>query len=134
MGLLASIAQPAYQDYTVRARMSEVVLGLGTCRSKITEVYQGAANPPGANNWGCEGSPITQYVGSLSTNADGMIVATVANVSGVTGQIVTLTPLQSGAPASVTKIGTGLTGWRCGAGADGTNVATKYLPSSCRGT
>ena len=65
IGILASIALPAYQDYTVRARMSEVVLGLGTCRSKITEVYQGASNAPGARafstNAAFSASEITRF-------------------------------------------------------------------------
>src|SRR5262245_61714537 len=133
IGILAAIALPAYQDYTVRARMSEVVLALGTCRTRVSEVYQGGSSAPPANSWGCEGAPVSQYVGSITTSDNGMVTATVANVPAINGQIVTLMPLQAGAPATTAKVGSGLSGWRCGAGADGTNVATKYLPSSCRG-
>src|ERR671925_1946827 len=55
IGILAAVALPAYQDYTIRAKMSEVILGMSACRTSITEVYQsGPANVPGPNNWGCE--------------------------------------------------------------------------------
>src|SRR5206468_10402660 len=54
IGILAAVALPAYQDYTIRAKMSEVVLGMAGCRTPITEVYQSGSSAPGANNWGCE--------------------------------------------------------------------------------
>ncbi len=40
IGILAAVALPAYQDYTIRAKMSEVILALSACRTSITEVYQ----------------------------------------------------------------------------------------------
>src|ERR671924_1674928 len=55
IGILAAVALPAYQDYTVRAKMSEVILAMSACRTSITELYQTGGTPPGANNWGCEG-------------------------------------------------------------------------------
>ena len=55
IGILAAVALPAYQDYTIRAKMSEVILGMSACRTSITEVYQsGPTIAPGANGWGCE--------------------------------------------------------------------------------
>lgn len=134
IGILASVAMPAYQDYAVRSKMSEVILALSTCRGMVTEVYQSSTSAPGAGSWGCETAATSKYVGSITTSADGMIVATVQNISGVTGKLLTLTPLAAAdtpADASV-NIGNGLFGWRCGAGSDGTNVEVKYLPSSCR--
>src|SRR5438132_13854847 len=50
----SELALPAYQDYTIRAKMSEVILGMSACRTSITEVYQSGSSAPGANNWGCE--------------------------------------------------------------------------------
>jgi type IV pilus assembly protein PilA len=134
VGILASVAMPAYQDYTVRAKMSEVILALSTCRTAVTEVYQGGgASPPGANNWGCEAAGTSKYVSSITSSADGMLTATVQNITGLTGQVVTLTPLAAAdTPADIGDAGNGLFGWRCGAVADGTSVAPKYLPSSCR--
>src|SRR5258708_19721189 len=54
IGILAAVALPAYQDYTVRAKMSEVILAASACRTSITEVYQTGGTPPAANDWGCE--------------------------------------------------------------------------------
>ena len=136
IGILASVAMPAYQNYTTRAKISEVVLAFSTCRGAVTEVYQGGGNAaPGANNWGCESAvATTRYVGAVSTTDDGMISITVQNLGTLNGQVVTMTPLASAtaAAAVATDIGKGLYGWRCGASSDGTTVAPKYLPGSCR--
>ena len=136
IGILASIAMPAYQDYTIRAKVSEVILAFSGCRGAVTEVYQGGGNTaPGANNWGCESAvATTRYVGAVSTTVNGMISITVQNLGALSGQVVTMTPLASAiASADVTTdMGKGLYGWRCGASSDGTTVAPKYLPSSCR--
>src|SRR5260370_8285544 len=53
IGILAAVALPAYQDYTVRAKMSEVILAASACRTSITEVDQTGGPPPAANSWGC---------------------------------------------------------------------------------
>ena len=42
IGILAAIALPAYQDYTKRAKMSELILAASACRTTITEIYQSA--------------------------------------------------------------------------------------------
>ena len=39
IGILAAVALPAYQDYTVRARMSEVITFASTCRTSVSEFY-----------------------------------------------------------------------------------------------
>ena len=55
IGILAAVALPAYQDYTIRAKMSEVILAMSACRTSITEVYQsGPTVAPTVNGWGCE--------------------------------------------------------------------------------
>ncbi len=55
IGILAAVALPAYQDYTKRAKMSEVILAASACRTTITEVYQtGSQTTVAAGNWGCE--------------------------------------------------------------------------------
>ncbi len=139
IGLLAAVALPAFQDYTVRAKMSEVILTMSSCRSPITEVYQsGVSTLPSANAWGCELSATqsTRYVAGVSTSADGVVTATVRNVSAsVNTSVVTLAPMAS--PTAVATMvadsAQKLYGWRCGSTIDGTNVANKYLPSSCRG-
>ena len=48
IGILAAVALPAYQDYTVRAKVSEVILGMSACRTSITEVFQTGNSLPAA--------------------------------------------------------------------------------------
>jgi type IV pilus assembly protein PilA len=141
IGILTAIALPAFQDYTIRSKISEVILALSACRAPITEVYQsGPSTPPGPNNWGCEigASQATKYVAAITTSDNGVVTATVQSVSGtVNGSVVTLTPLALPAPGApaVFSAGNGqqLYGWKCGSIADGTTVPSKYLPGSCRG-
>src|SRR5438094_8978069 len=68
---------PAYQDYTIRAKMSEVILAMSSCRTSITEVYQsGPTNAPAVNGWGCEiltASQMTKYVNQVTTTIDGAV-------------------------------------------------------------
>jgi type IV pilus assembly protein PilA len=136
ISILAAVAIPAYQQYTIRSKISEVILALSGCRGTVTEVYQGGGSgPPGANNWGCESAAATsKYVAGIATTDNGMIAITVQNLAPLSGQVVTMTPLSGATTAAdvTTDIGKGLYGWRCGAASDGTTVAPKYLPGSCR--
>ena len=138
IGILAAVALPAYQDYTIRAKMSEVLLAMSSCRTSITEVYQTGGTPPGGGNWGCEGGDLSKYVGGIVTDDNGKITATVQAISNlVDGSVVTLVPLvvNASTPATTGNMGEGLYGWRCGnAPDDGTTVSAKYLPGSCRGS
>jgi type IV pilus assembly protein PilA len=140
IGILAAVALPAYQDYTIRAKMSEVILAMSSCRTSITEVYQsGPTASPGADGWGCEittASQQTKYVASVNTDDNGAVTATVRNIgSAVDTSVVTLVPLSNGTtPQTFVAGATTLFGWRCGnAATDGTTVPAKYLPGSCRG-
>ena len=142
IGILAAVALPAYQDYTKRAKMSEVILASSACRTSITEVYQSnnAASLPAANNWGCESSTSTsKYVAKIETDANGGIIVTVQGFGDATidSTTVSLVPTASGKAAID---GTHpLAEWTCGNRAvlnGGTAVTTtplKYLPGSCRG-
>jgi type IV pilus assembly protein PilA len=136
IGILAAVALPAYQDYTIRAKMSEVILAMSACRTSITEVYQSGGTGPGPGNWGCEAAAGTsKYVGAINTDLDGKVVATVQNLSPVAGDV-SLVPMISAtlAATAAADMGKGLHGWRCGLPADGTSVSSKYLPGSCRGS
>ena len=140
IGILAAVALPAYQDYTIRAKMSEVILAMSSCRTSITEVYQsGPTTAPGADNWGCEittASQQTKYVSAVNTTIDGAVRATVQGIATVVNtSIVTLVPLSTSTVPAVFTAGSSQTlfGWRCGLSTDGTTVSPKYLPGSCRG-
>jgi type IV pilus assembly protein PilA len=132
VALLAAVALPAFQNYSTRAKISEVILTLGACRTTITEVYQSGGTPPAPGNWGCEGAS-SRYVASVSTDANGVVTATLTGIAGdVNGKTVTLVPLIQGAPAvAASDMGKAINAWVCGG--SGTDLAMNYLPSSCRG-
>jgi len=138
IGILAAVALPAYQDYTVRAKMSEVVLAGSSCRTTISEVYQTAnsGTTPGVDGWGCESStPSSKYVKKVSTTVDGVVQVTARgfNDALIDDKIITLIPTQAdGSTAlAVGDLPTQVGGWICGG--TGTTVPLKYLPGSCRG-
>ena len=140
IGILAAVALPAYQDYTKRSKVSEIILAAGACRTTVTEVYQSATSTtlPSANSWGCESATsASKYVASIETDDVGGIEVTVQNVPGVTGTL-SLVPVDS------TRLATPSNGqapyeWVCGNTAPiapstvETTIDTKFLPGSCRG-
>jgi type IV pilus assembly protein PilA len=137
IGILAAVALPAYQDYTVRAKMSEVVLAASACRTTITEVYQsGSGTAPTANNWGCESaSASSKYVSSVATDANGVVTVTATgfNNTAIDGMTIQLTPFKDASTAMVaTNMGSSIFQWKCGPGASNP-MPSKYLPGSCRG-
>lgn len=134
IGILSALALPAYQNHSVRAKVSEVILALSACRTTIGEVYQSGGTAPAAGNWGCEPITGSRYVGGLSTDDNGVATATLTNIgSSLNGKKITLTPFIAGAPANAASdMGKSITAWICGG--SGTDLPANYLPSSCRGT
>ena len=149
IGILAAVALPAYQDYTVRAKVTEMILAASTCRTSITEYAQNGAAAPANNGFGCEitaGSG-SRYVSSVSTVGTTGVITVLAPTTNVptqmSGMAVTLQPCAatgvtgSGASATCTTplaVGTASTvaQWLCGG--NNTTLPQKYLPSSCRGS
>ncbi|AOF85330.1 hypothetical protein BSY239_4187 [Hydrogenophaga sp. RAC07] len=145
IGILAAVALPAYQDYTIRAKVSEVVLAASQCRTSITETVQTAngATLPAANGWGCEqniagsaASAPSKYVLSIVTTEAGLVTVTTgaaADLKDAASKTVTLTPYKSDTAVLVnTDVGATVFKWVCGPGATN-GMSTKYLPGSCRG-
>ena len=143
IGILAAVALPAYQTYTVKAKVSEAMLAASQCRTTISEVYQtgNTSALPGANGWGCEQTTAggsSKYVSTVTTTADGYIsvlLATDTSLSGASNTALTLVPMSSTAVLTSGAIGsTQVYKWRCGSTTDGTTAALqKYLPGSCKG-
>jgi len=144
IGILAAVALPAYQDYTKRAKLSEVILAASACRTTITEIYQSgnASSAPGINGWGCEAgagtsnpSVTTKYVSAITTDANGVVTVTAQGFgdSQIDTMVVTLIPLSAAGTAAVfaTDVGKAVFGWTCGGA--GTTIPAKFLPGSCRG-
>ena len=138
IGILAAVALPAYQDYTVRAKVSEAVLAGSTCRTAVTEAFQAASTIPGAGAFGCEAgsstSKVSKYVQQVTTAAGGIINVTLTNDSSLKGAasgVIVMTPLQADG-TTPPAVGTGVGAWKCGPAAANATTLTKYLPASCR--
>jgi type IV pilus assembly protein PilA len=139
IGILAAVALPAYQDYTVRARVTE---GLSLAQSSKLAVVENAANGVALNNNtpgnGVVPAIATANVASVLTDTSGNITITYTLKAG-NGTLV-LHPQANGANLSnvVGTIPTGPVLWFCnalgatkGGGAAGT-LPVKYAPSECR--
>jgi len=138
IGILAAVALPAYQDYTARAKVSEVVLAASGCRTSITEVFQSGSTTPTAMGFGCESTATggtSKYVKQIVTDANGLVtVTTQGNINAdVEGKVVSLTPYLTATKALASSDqGAAIFKWVCGDTAT-TTVPSKFLPGSCRG-
>ena len=115
IGILAAVALPAYQDYTNRAKMSEVVLAASGARTCVTE----AVSVNGASNLNTCGVDFvaTKYAKTLAVGAANGVVTVGGTILAPNDATVTLTPAISG---------NAVTGWVCG------GTPAKWLPSSCK--
>lgn len=140
IGILAAVALPAYQDYTVRARVSEVVMAASSCRTAITDVVQ---NAPGVDVSAALGTACsvtaTKMVASGSSSANGVItvVGNETNLKGdttATANSISMVPYVNGtALAGATDGGKTISEWKCGPAA-ANPMPAKYLPGSCKST
>lgn len=140
IGILAAVALPAYQDYTVRAKASEVVLAASSCRTTITELVQSATNVniEAILAASCNVTA-TKYVTSGGADKNGVITikGNATNLGGNTDgthDSISLTPIQTGSTALVGKTDGGKTiaSWTCGP-ASTNGIDARYLPGSCKG-
>lgn len=115
IGILAAVALPAYQDYTIRAKASELVLASSAAKNSISEYALVNSTIPHAT--GVTITAITQ--GMVRTMSwDGTALTVVGNRTNL-GANVTMLLTPGG------NLAQGIT-WSCSA-----SVGTKYLPSSC---
>jgi len=139
IGILAAVALPAYQTYTIKAKVSEGILATSQCRTAVAETYQTgtASTNPGANGWGCE-APVasnlapTKYVKGVDTDSIGTITVTLSSstdLGGAASGTIVLTPLtSSGAVMSLAAIPVQVGQFKCAPG----SIDPKYLPGSCK--
>lgn len=123
IGILAAVALPAYQDYTTRAKVSEVVLAASGARTSIAEAYATNGEFPSttseiANYVISQSSPYVASVTFAVDNSKGVITATAKGDSRIANETITLT----GTPDS-----NGTVSWVCGGSID-----PKYRPASCK--
>jgi type IV pilus assembly protein PilA len=141
IGILAAIAIPAYQDYTIRAQVSEGMNLAAAAKTAVAETYLNRGTAPAdrteagmtANATDTEG----KYVSQIEVT-DGEIIISYGNEAhaNIAGSVLVLTPFLSIDESVVWRCGLATTGSSLSAmGADGgtaTDVATQYLPSACR--
>jgi type IV pilus assembly protein PilA len=154
IGILAAVALPAYKDYTVKARMSEVVLAASQCRTTISETIQ-SMNPTATikstddNAFGCDATNPTKMVASVKVTPNTGVITVVPHASNLGATFdaskdkIVLTPKRvktaaTGTTAAVTEDyaleaesggqGTQVYEWVC----TSTGDAKKYAPGSCR--
>ena len=134
IGILAAVALPAYQDYTVRAQVSEGMALASGARTAMAEFYNDRGSFANSNqSYGMEAATtITgSYVSSVDAGAAGgvgVIQVTYSNTAPQrANQVINGAILEFSANTSA-----GSMSWVCrgGTGLTGNNV--KYLPASCR--
>jgi len=143
VGILSAAALPVYRAYTVKAKVSEMILATNQCSTAVIEAYQTGSTSalPGPDGWGCEstsGVKPTKYVQSISTDENGVITVTSAplpdllDAANATIRLVPATaggtPLVAASSVGFTQVGSML----CGPGTSGTPMPAKYLPGSCK--
>jgi len=135
IGILAAIAIPAYQDYTIRSKVTELVNAAGVCKTGVAEYYQSKGVMPGTvAEAGCAdvgtasaSAPLVAAGGIITVNAIGTLATQLtANASGVA---FLYNPMCGGAACAANGSSGALTEWDC---KTGTLVKSKYLPAACR--
>jgi type IV pilus assembly protein PilA len=141
IGILAAVALPAYQDYTIRAKISEGLVLAGALKTAIAETHQ--SRGPGTK--ACTDAATCAALGATSMIAtDASMVANrnVASVTSAATGIITITYKAATVPAGANTIiitpapadlqvagtaGSTIT-WSCTTG----TVLAKYRPATCR--
>jgi len=140
IGVLGSLALPAYQDYAVRAKVSEMMLAATQCKTAVTETVSTAsqADVSAALPRACE-TQTSKYVSGMVVDANGVITVTgntntLRGNTSATSNALSLVPVQTGSSLlnGTTDGGKSISAWNCGPAA--TNpLNVKYLPNSCKG-
>ena len=120
IGILAAVALPAYQDYTTRSKMSEVVIMAAPAKLAVAETSSSLGGLAGLTvaNSGYAFPGATKYVSGVAIAPATGIVTVTSIVPSALGDLI-LTP---------TDVGSGQLKWVCTAPA----ILSKFLPSECR--
>jgi type IV pilus assembly protein PilA len=124
IGILAAIAIPAYQDYTIRAQVSEGLNLAGGAKAAVTEYSQDRGSFPGTNllaGISKDASITGKYVSKVGVSGNGVVTVTfgaAAAHSIIKDDTLLLTPTNN----------TGSVSWACSS----TTIANKHLPAACR--
>ena len=132
IGILAAIAIPAYQDFTIRSKVTELINAAGVCKTSVGEYYQSKGTlPADATTAGCStvgtanSAPPTVAAGVITvTAAGGLATQLSGNTSGAD---LFYTPTDSA--GKLVAGGAPIQAWDC---KTNTTIAAKYLPAVCR--
>lgn len=127
VGILAAVALPAYQDYTVRAKMSEALAIAAEAKTSISEYYISTGNlPANASQAGIRSNINTAIVASVQYANTGNFIVQVQDgiVPGTTGVV-------SAFEMSLASTANGAVQYTCKTVTGGAEA--KYLPANCRG-
>lgn len=120
LGILMAIAIPAYQDYTVRTKVSETMTMASPAKLAVAETLSSTGTLPTTNTAAGYSFPgATSFVTSVVIGAGGVITVAATAATGTTGNLV-LTPTRLGSSSQLT--------WACGT----STIPDKYLPAKCR--
>jgi type IV pilus assembly protein PilA len=145
IGILAAIAIPAYQDYTVRSKVTEGLNIGGSAETAVAEGYQSndmTGVGSAATSWTSSFAP-TKYVSAAAVDAAGVITITFsAQTPQISGKTLTLSPFISGVALAANQ--TGNIDWACAstqaqtAAAQSMTVTVlgsidpRYVPTVCK--
>ncbi len=125
IGILAAVALPAYQDYLIRARISE---GLAMSASAKTSIAENAANAEASLITGWTAPAKTDNVTSITPDANNGTI-TIQYEARATGGTITMVPTSNGVNLKAGVIPTGGSiEWNCTGG----SVKAQYRPANCR--
>lgn len=139
IGILGALALPAYQDYAIRAKVSEMLLAANGCKTAVNEAITSSAeaNVSTALPKVCD-SQSSKFVSSVAVDGNGVISVVgqhdaLRGSTSASANAIALTPLQTGNTAvnGSTDGGKTIAGWRCGP-ASSNGLPLKYLPASCK--
>jgi len=129
IGILAAIAIPAYQDYTVRAKVTELVNAMTAAKASVSEFWiTNGSMPADATAAGISTSLDSKYVKSIfytriTSNAARLESSAKAGLGGSTAEDQRVALYASATGNRVD--------WDCARGTT-TPIADKYLPANCR--
>lgn len=126
IGILAAVALPAYQDYTTRAKVSEVILMAAPAKLAVSETTSsiGGLASVTASNSGYTFPGATKYVSGVAITDGSGVVTVTSTVPTATGALL-FTPTDVAASGAAA---TGQLTWKC----TSTAIAAKFLPAECR--
>jgi type IV pilus assembly protein PilA len=133
IGILAAISIPAYRDYSIRAKVTELATAASACKTSFAEYYQvqglvpGTPLQAGCSSMGTANSKAPDIVGGE------IIVAAAGTLLSQLGAASSTFALKPNCGAAGCVGGAAIQGWNCSSSlGTSTNILPKYLPAACR--